>query len=172
MKANLQLLKQIKAHSPYMITSKITIMMKIKMFKSESVHVDHSIKPEPCLGRESLWQLLFSSWCFFYNSSYFQTFFPCVAPLFPRHLLLSTILQPQAQTPLPYTGKESSLHVRLPLAHTPRGDKWNQNTWISTRLKALPEAFCKIHHTHLFSSPSADQQNPSSSRIEGGEKRA
>lgn len=51
-KANLQLLKQIKAYSPYNITSKITIMIKIKMFKSASLHVDHSIKAEPCLGWE------------------------------------------------------------------------------------------------------------------------
>lgn len=40
-----------------------------------------------------------------------------------------------------------------------------KSEYISTRLKALPEVFCKIHHTHLFSSSCADQQNPSSSRL-------
>lgn len=46
LKANSQLLKQINAHSPYMITSKTKLMIKIKIFKSEPVHVDYPIKPQ------------------------------------------------------------------------------------------------------------------------------
>lgn len=59
MKANLQLLKQIKALSPSLITAKITIIITIKMFKSESVHMDHSIKPEPCLGEGIIMMIAF-----------------------------------------------------------------------------------------------------------------
>lgn len=66
--------------------------------------------------------------CFFLLDASFiilvtsKPFSLCSPPLFP-HLLLSTILQPQAQTPLPYKGKASSVHVRFLLAHTPTGDK-------------------------------------------------
>jgi len=98
------------------------------MFKSESVHVAHSIKPEPCLGEGIIMTDFFLLDAPFIILVTFKAFTLCSLPLPPPHLLFSSVLQPQVQTPLCYVGKESSRHVRFLLGHTPRGGKRNQNT--------------------------------------------
>lgn len=98
-----------KAPSPYKITPKRTIMIKIKMSTSQSVHVDPSIKPEPCLGSESFWRCFFSSWCFFRIVVTSKPFSPSSLPSFPpapaEYHFASSSTNTSTQI-----GKEGSLH--------------------------------------------------------------